>query len=76
MAPHTGGGRFVFKNIGRMAAITARLFVLSDEGKVRVLVMVKLNAAPLRADMAAFTTRTKSVLVHVLNPVAAHTCAR
>ena len=76
VAAHTGGGRLMLKNIGRVAAIAARLLVLSGQRKISILLMIKPNPAPLRAKMAAFTARAKTVLMGVLNPVAANTCAR
>ena len=75
VATHATGCGLVFKYIGRMAAITARLLVLSGEGKISILVVVKPDSAPFSANMAAFAAGAKTVLVDILNPVAPHTCA-
>ncbi len=76
VATHATGRGLVFKNIDRVAAITARLLVLSGEGKISILVVVKPDPAPFSANMAAFAAGAKTVLVGILNPVAAHTSAR
>jgi hypothetical protein len=76
MAANTGGRGLVLKNIDRMAPIAAGLLVLSGQGKIGILLMIKPNSAPRSANMAALAARAKAILVHVLNSVAADASAR